>query len=252
VGNGPVELVFIPGFVSHLEVTVEYPPLSRFFERLGSFTRVAIYDKRGQGLSDRPTTPPTLEEGMDDLHAVIEAAGFTRPSLLGVSEGGPMSILFAASHPESVDKLVLFGTYARALQADDFMMGFSASNFDRMLDRLRTEWGGPVLVPFFAPSLADDPAFLEWWARMLRSGMSPGAAVGLMELYREIDVRHALPAIEAPTLVLQKSHDRLVPPAFAEHSPSTSRGGAMSSCPAGTTCSSPKTRTHSSTRSRTS
>ena len=217
VGDGPVELVFVPGFVSHLEVTLEYPPVRRFFERLASFTTLVMYDKRGQGLSDRPSSPPTLEQGMDDLHAVISAAGLTRPSLFGVSEGGPMSLLFAASHPASVDKLALFGTYARLVEAEDFGIGFSASNFDRMLERMRNEWGGPVLVPFFAPSMADDQSFLEWWARMVRSGMGPGAAFDLMELYKEIDVRHALPAIEAPTLVLQKSHDRLIPPAFAEH-----------------------------------
>ncbi len=162
---------------------------------------------------------------MDDLHAVIQAAGFTRPSIFGVSEGGPMALLFAASHPASVDKLVLFGTFARTLEADDFPIGFSASNFDRMLQRMRREWGGPVMVPFFAPSLADDHAFLDWWARMLRSGASPGTAVGLMELYKEIDVRHALPAIEAPALILQKEGDRMVPQAFSEDMANSIPGG---------------------------
>jgi class 3 adenylate cyclase len=217
VGDGPVELVFVPGFVSHLEVAIEYPALRRFFERLASFTRLVLYDKRGQGLSDRPASPPTLEEGMDDLRAVIQAAGLRRPSIFGVSEGGPMALLFAASHPASVDKLALFGTYARTVEADDFSIGFSLDNFDRMLERMRNEWGGPVLVPFFAPSLADDEAFLAWWGRMLRSGSSPSGAVNLMALYREIDVRHALPAIEAPSLVLQKADDRLIPRRFGQH-----------------------------------
>ena len=217
VGEGPVELVFVPGFVSHLEVGIEYPAMRRFFERLASFTRLVLYDKRGQGLSDRPASPPTLEEGMDDLRAVIQAAGLTRPSIFGVSEGGPMALLFAASHPASVDKLALFGTYARTVEADDFPIGFSLDNFDRMLDRMRSEWGGPVLVPFFAPSLADDEAFLAWWGRMLRSGSSPSGAVALMELYKEIDVRHALPAIEAASLVLQKAGDRLIPRRFGQH-----------------------------------
>jgi class 3 adenylate cyclase len=225
VGEGPVELVFVPGFVSHLEVAIEYPGLRRFFERLASFTRLVLYDKRGQGLSDRPSAPPSLEEGMDDLRAVIEAAGLERPSLFGVSEGGPMALLFAASHPASVDKLALFGTYARTVEADDFPIGFSLENFDRMLDRMRSEWGGPVLVPFFAPSLADDEAFLAWWGRMLRSGTSPSGAVGLMELYKEIDVRHALPAIEAPSLVLQKAGDRLVPARFGKDLASHIPGG---------------------------
>ena len=216
LGDGPVELVLVPGFVSHLEVAGEYPAMRRFFERLASFTRLLLYDKRGQGLSDRPATPPSLEESMDDLHAVIDAAGFTRPSIFGVSEGGPMALLFAASHPAHVEKLVLFGTYARVVEADDFPIGFAPDNFDRMLRRMRDEWGGPVLVSLFAPSLAEDEAFLAWWARMTRSGTSPAGAVNLMTLYKEIDARHALPAIEAPSLVLQKSGDRLVPSRFGE------------------------------------
>jgi class 3 adenylate cyclase len=128
-----------------------------------------------------------------------------------------MALLFAASHPANVDKLVLFGTFARTLVADDFPIGFSPSNFDRMLGRMRAEWGGPVLVELFGPSLGDDEAFLTWWARFLRSGSSPSGAVELMALYKEIDVRHALPAIEAPSLVLQKSGDKLLPVRFAEH-----------------------------------
>jgi class 3 adenylate cyclase len=217
LGEGPVEVVFVPGFVSHQEVIVEYPGVRRFFERLASFTRVVVYDKRGQGLSDRATAPAMLEEHMDDLHAVIQAAGLTRPSLFGVSEGGPMALLFAASHPTSVEKLILFGTYARLVIADDYPIGFSVENFDAILKRMRAEWGGPVLTKQFAPSLADDDAFLSWWARLLRSGMSPGGAHALMELYKELDVRHALPAIEAPSLILNKTGDRLVPPRFAEY-----------------------------------
>ena len=217
LGEGPAELVFVPGFVSHLEVAVEYPAARRFFERLASFTRLVLYDKRGQGLSDRPAAPPTLEESMDDLHTVIQAAGFTRPSLFGISEGGPMALVFAASHPASVDKLILFGTYARLVHADDYPIGFHPPDLDLALESMRSEWGGPVLAELFAPSLAQDGAFLEWWARMLRSGASPSTAVALMQLYKELDARHALPAIEAPTLILHTSGDRLVPPRFADY-----------------------------------
>jgi class 3 adenylate cyclase/predicted alpha/beta hydrolase len=233
VGEGPIELVFVPGFVSHLEVAVEYPAMRRFFERLASFATLLLYDKRGQGLSDRPPVPPTLEQSMDDLHAVIEAAGFARPSIFGVSEGGPMALLFAASHPAHVDKLVLFGTFARTMRRDDFEIGFSSRTYDRMLGRMRAEWGGPVLVEMFAPSLGDDEAFLAWWARFLRSGSAPSGAVELMELYREIDVRHALPAIEAPCLVLQKSDDQLVPRRFGEQLAQSIPGGRYFELPGG-------------------
>ena len=225
VGDGPIELVFVPGFVSHLEVAVEYPAVRRFFERLASFSTLLLYDKRGQGLSDRTSAPPTLEESMDDLHAVIQAAGFGRPSLFGVSEGGPMALLFAASHPANVDKLVVFGTFARIMRSDDFPIGFSQETYDRMLARMRAEWGGPVLVDMFGPSLGEDEAFLTWWARFLRSGSAPHGAVELMELYKELDVRHALPAIEAPCLVLQKADDKLLPSRFSEHLAQSIPGG---------------------------
>jgi class 3 adenylate cyclase len=217
VGDGPIPLVFVPGFVSHLEVAVEYPGVRRFFERLASFSTLLLYDKRGQGLSDRPSAPPTLEESMDDLHAVTQAAGFDRPSVFGVSEGGPMALLFAASHPAHVDKLVVFGTFARTMRGDDFPIGFTEEVYNQMLARMRAEWGGPVLVDMFGPTLEEDEAFLGWWARFLRSGSAPAGAVELMKLYREIDVRHALPAIEAPTLVLQKAEDKLVPHRFGKH-----------------------------------
>jgi pimeloyl-ACP methyl ester carboxylesterase len=162
-GEGPVDLVLVPGFVSQVELLAEEPGVARFLRRLAAFSRMLVFDKRGQGLSDRPSAPPTLEESMDDLRAVIQAAGMTRPSIFGVSEGGPMALLFAASHPAHVDKLALFGTFARVVEAPDYPIGFPPSNFDRMLNRMRTEWGGPVLVPFFAQSLADNAAFLDWW-----------------------------------------------------------------------------------------
>ena len=210
-GDGPLELVFVPGFVSHLEIAFEYPPVRRFMERLASFSRLVVYDKRGQGLSDRPNHPPTLEESMDDLRAVIDTAGLTRPAIFGISEGGPMAILFAASHPDRVASLVLYGTYARVSKTADYEFGFEDEEFDAFIELIREDWGGPVGAHLWAPSVADDEAFLQWWARFLRSGTSPRGATELLMLYREIDVRHALPAIEAPTLVLHKDRDLLVP-----------------------------------------
>src|SRR5687767_12748732 len=204
LGDGPLELVFVTGFVGHLEVAFEYPAARRFFDRLASFSRLVVYDKRGQGLSDRPDHAPTLEESMDDLRAVIEAAGLTRPAIFGISEGGPMAILFAASQPERVSSLVLYGTYARIMRAPDYEFGFDPEDVDGILDLMREDWGGPVGLHLWAPSVADDEGFRDWWARFLRSGTSPRGATELISLYQEIDVRHALPAIETPTLVLHK------------------------------------------------
>ena len=206
-----------PGSSGHLELALEYPATRRFFERLASFSRLVVYDKRGQGLSDRPDHPPTLEESMDDLRAVIDAAGLRRPAIFGISEGGPMALLFAASQPDRVSSLVLYGTYARVLQAPDYEFGFESDDVDGVIQLFREDWGGPVGVHLWAPSVADDEAFCDWWARFLRSGTSPRGAMELIRLYEQIDVRHALPAIEAPTLVLHKSGDLLVPHMHGEY-----------------------------------
>jgi|SRR5688572_13313754 pimeloyl-ACP methyl ester carboxylesterase len=217
LGDGPSELVFVTGFVGHLEVAFEYPAVRRFFERLGSFSRVVIYDKRGQGLSDRPDHAPTLEESMDDLRSVIDATGLDRPAIFGISEGGPMAILFAASQPERVSSLVLYGTWPRVVRSADYEFGVDPDDVAGLIQLMREDWGGPVGVHLWAPSLAEDEAFRDWWARFLRSGTSPRGAMELLTLYEEIDVRHALPAIEAPTLVLHRDGDLLVPHMHGEY-----------------------------------
>jgi pimeloyl-ACP methyl ester carboxylesterase len=130
-GDGPLDVVFVPGFVSHVELIWEEPAFARFLRRLTSFSRLIVFDKRGQGLSDRPGQPPTLEESMDDLSAVMEAAECGRAAIFGISEGGPMSALFAASYPERVASLVLYGTYARILKAPDYPQGQRAGAADR-------------------------------------------------------------------------------------------------------------------------
>ncbi len=122
-GEGPPDLVFVPGFVSHVELLWDLPTVARFFRRLASFTRLIVFDKRGQGLSDRPGRPPTLEDSMDDLAAVMEAAGSEEAAVFGVSEGGPMSALFAATFPERVSSLILYGTWARLARAPDYPTG---------------------------------------------------------------------------------------------------------------------------------
>lgn len=210
-GEGPLDLVFVPGFVSHVELIWDEPTVAAFFRRLASFARLVVFDKRGQGLSDRLGRPPTLEDSMDDLRAVMDAAGCERPALFGISEGGPMAALFAASHPERVSSLVLYGTYARMVEAPDYPIGLPGSALDNWTERIRREWGGPIGVDLWAPSALGDRGFEDWWARLLRYGTSPAGAIALMALYRELDVRVALPAIEAPTLVVHCRGDRMIP-----------------------------------------
>jgi pimeloyl-ACP methyl ester carboxylesterase len=210
-GEGPLDLVFVPGFVWHVELAWEEPAIARFLRRLASFSRLIVFDKRGQGLSDRLGRPPTLEESMDDLGAVMEAAGAERAAVFGVSEGGPMSALFAATHPERVSSLILYGTFARMLKAPDFPEGVREERFDQWTEMVHEEWGGAVGVDLWAPSELGNPEFERWWGRLLRQGTSPAGAIDLMGLYREIDVRRVLPAISAPTVVLHRAEDRMIP-----------------------------------------
>ncbi len=210
-GEGALDLVFVPGFVSHVELIWEEPAIAGFLRRLASFSRLIVFDKRGQGLSDRLGRPPTLEESMDDLGAVMDAAGSERAAIFGISEGGPMSMLYAATHPDRVSSLVLYGTYARLLEAPDFRVGVSGERFDWWASLVRREWGGAVGVEFWAPSEAGNLEFERWWSRLLRQGTSPSGAIDLMNLYREIDVRAVLPAIAVPALVLHRRDDRLIP-----------------------------------------
>src|SRR5438270_6521715 len=163
-GDGPLDLLCIPGFVSHLEVLFEAPGAERYFGRLGSFCRVVMYDKRGQGLSDRPPAPPTLEQSMEDARAVLDSAGMTRLAVYGISEGGPTSALLAATYPERVSALVLYGTWARIIAGPRYTDGTSLEVFDRFIETAKRDWGGPVALRLWAPSLADDPDVQRWWA----------------------------------------------------------------------------------------
>lgn len=210
VGAGPRDLVFVPGFVSHQEIVWEEPLVARFFERLACFSRVVLWDKREQGLSDRLGQPPTLEQSIDDLLAVLDAAGCDRVTLVGVSEGGPMAMLFAAAHPERVERLVVYGSYARLLAADDFPIGIPADAFEAFCHELTSHWGDASSLRWFAPSLAADPRHAAWWSRMLRSGASPHGIADLLDLYGRIDVRDVLSAVRVPTLVVHRRDDRVI------------------------------------------
>ncbi|HJZ74298.1 MAG TPA: alpha/beta fold hydrolase [Vicinamibacterales bacterium] len=207
-GSGPVDLVFVMGWVSHLEYFWKEPSFARFLGRLASFSRLILFDKRGTGLSDPVTRLPTLEQRMDDVRAVLEAAGSRRAVLLGVSEGGPMCSLFAATHPAQTEALVMIGTYARRLRAPDYPWAPTRERREQFLREIIENWGGPVGINERAPSVAGDPAFREWWASFLRMGASPAAAVALTRMNADIDVRHVLPTIRVPTLVLHRAGDR--------------------------------------------
>jgi pimeloyl-ACP methyl ester carboxylesterase len=208
-GSGPLDLVWVPGFVSHLEYQWEYPEAAHFSERLGSFSRLIRFDKRGTGLSDREGGIPTLEQRMDDVRAVMDAVGSERAALFGISEGGPMSLLFAATYPERTSALALYGSYARRAWAPDHPFGRTAAEMDRVIETMEREWGGPVGMEIWAPSMAGDERFKHWWANYLRLAASPGAAVAVMRMNLEIDVRHVLPTIHVPTLVIHRTGDRL-------------------------------------------
>jgi len=208
-GTGPLDLVFVPGFVSHLEYQWEHPESARFFERLSSFSRLIRFDKRGTGLSDRVGGIPTLEQRMDDVRAVMDAVGSERAALFGISEGGPMSLLFAATYPERTSALVLYGSYARRAWAPDHPFGRTGEEMGRIIETMEREWGGPVGVEIWVPSMAGDERFRHWWANYLRLAGSPGTAVSVMRMNMEIDVRHVLPVIRVPTLVIHRTGDRL-------------------------------------------
>lgn len=208
LGDGLFDLVFVMGWVSHLEYFWTEPTFARFLRRLASFSRLILFDKRGTGLSDRVTALPTLEQRMDDVRAVMEAVGSRRAALLGVSEGGPMSSLFAATHPEKTLALVMIGTYARRLRAPDYPYGPTHEQHQAFYEEIQRDWGGPVGLEARAPSRLHDPQFREWWSTYIRMGASPGAALALTRMNADIDVRGVLPSIRVPTLILHRTGDR--------------------------------------------
>lgn len=209
VGSGMLDLVFVMGWVSHLEYFWREPSFARFLTRLASFSRLILFDKRGTGLSDRVPLDqlPTLEQRMDDVRAVMEAAGSERAALCGVSEGGPMCSLFAATYPEKTSALVMIGTYAKRIRDDDYPWGPTQEQREAFFALMQREWGGPVGVAERAPSRASDPEFREWWAAYLRMGASPSAAVALTKMNAQIDVRAVLPTIRVPSLVMHRRGD---------------------------------------------
>jgi len=209
-GDGPVDLVRVPGWISNVDYEWEYSPLARLIERFSQFSRFIRFDKRGTGLSDREVGFPTLEQRIEDVHAVMDAVGSDRAVLFGSSEVGNMSILSAATYPDRTAGLILQGCQARGQWAPDYPWAPTKEQIEEQLIELERDWGGAVDLKDGAPSLANDQLAQEWSAAYMRYSASPKAAIAMWRLGAEVDVRGILSSIRVPTLVLQKEHDRWV------------------------------------------
>jgi pimeloyl-ACP methyl ester carboxylesterase len=200
----------VPGWVSNLDLFWEEPAFDHFLRRLASFSRLILFDKRGTGLSDRVTDMPSLEVRMDDVRAVLDAVRSERAALFGYSEGGPMCALFAASYPARTSALIMAGAYARMMAAPDYTFGRTREQYDQFLEQIARDWGGPVGIEKRMPSRVNDIQFRRWWAHYLRASASPQAAAMLLRMNCDVDIRHVLPSIRVPTLVLHSVNDQAI------------------------------------------
>jgi pimeloyl-ACP methyl ester carboxylesterase len=204
-GDGPAQLVLAPGFISQIDNYWDEPHFNRWLTVLGRHARVAMFDKRGTGLSDQVPNLPGMDERMDDLRAAMDLAGFDKAAVMGISEGGSLASLFAATHPERVSGLILYGSFARFTSwfpNDDALQG--------LFDYVEASWGSGNSVGDFAPSMADDEAFRAWWGKFERLGATPRAVIDLMRMNREIDISEIVPSIAVPTLVVHRAQDTVI------------------------------------------
>jgi pimeloyl-ACP methyl ester carboxylesterase len=197
IGRGDLDLVVAPGFISHVEHQLREPSVAHMVSRCSAFARLVLFDKRGTGLSDPVAETGSLEDRVDDMRAVLDAAGSTRAAIFGASEGGPMAAVFAAAYPERTSSLILYGSFARQRWAADYPMGTTPEQHETLL-KFVDRWGDGVGLAAWAPSMAKDPAFREWWAELQRLSASPGMIRSLFNLYPQIDVRSVLPAVRVP------------------------------------------------------
>jgi len=214
LGEGPRDLVLVPGIVSHVEFFHELPGYTDFLRGLAAFARVIVFDKRGNGLSDRVVGTPSLEERMDDIRAVMEAVGSERAALLGVSEGGPLSLLFAATHPGRVDAIVLYETFVRFGGTADYPFGVPRDQHSDVTAAMREVHGSGMSLRVYGASHGDDPRVQALWGRAERLSASPGAARALFEMLLDIDVRGVLPSVRVPCLVIHGTASRSM---FVDH-----------------------------------
>ena len=211
-GDGPHDIVFVPMWASNIDLLDEYPPMAAAFESVSSFARLILYDRRGAGLSDRLCGVATLEEGMDDLTAVLDAVGTEQVSVMGLNEAGSLCCLFAATHPQRVRSLVLYGTFATTTWHDDYPWGQKPEEREAQIQAIKEYWGvegaGQLLLN---PHALDDRAFSRWATRWQRNALSRDALPEVFEMLAKTDVRHVLPSIRVPTLVLHRKDDFAVP-----------------------------------------
>jgi pimeloyl-ACP methyl ester carboxylesterase/DNA-binding CsgD family transcriptional regulator len=207
LGEGPKDLVLVPGFVSHVEVAWEQPRLAHFLERLASFSRLILFDKRGTGMSDPVSSPPSMDERMDDIRAVMDAAGSQRATMFGISEGGTLSLVFACSHPDRAESLVLYGSWARRVAAPDYPFGHSAEELDAVIEEMGRAWASGEWWDGGRPSSSDDARHRLWWARYLRMAASPAMAQNVIRMNMKMDIRDLLATVTQRTLVLHRVDD---------------------------------------------
>jgi class 3 adenylate cyclase/predicted alpha/beta hydrolase len=217
MGDGPIDIIMIPGIFSHVELFHEFPEYSDFFRKLSSFARVIAFDKRGQGLSDRIEGVPNFDQRADDLRAVMDATGSTRATLFGLSEGAAMALLFAASHPSKVSHVITFGGYVKSCASDDYPYMPGREERLRKTDAIIAEWGKGSALGIFVPALGDNEAARKLWGRVERGSCSPSAMRRYFKMNLDIDVRDVLPFVRVPTLVMHHENDRQVPFACSEH-----------------------------------
>ncbi|MGI8794559.1 MAG: adenylate/guanylate cyclase domain-containing protein [Acidimicrobiales bacterium] len=211
VGDGPVDVIFVWGGVSHLELAWEHQPTAMFFENLASFSRLIILDKRGTGLSDRPPFSVDLESRMDDVRAVLDDLGSTSTFVFGESEAAGLAALFAATHPDRVQGLLLYGPLVRVIADEAFPWAHTAEAFDRYVETCTRHWGDGLMMSLHSPSTTHDSIERDYWARLERSSMSPGGFADHMRALRSLDIRPVLPLVHVPTLVLHRRDDPTVP-----------------------------------------
>jgi len=207
IGDGPTDLVLVPGFVSHVEVAWEEPRLARFLTRLASFARLIVFDKRGTGMSDPVADPPSMDERMDDIGAVMDAVGSPRAAILGISEGGTLSLLFAESHPERTSAVVLYGSWARRLAGPDYPYGPSEDELEAVVAGMERAWATGEWWDGGQSNAFDDARHRAWWARYLRMAASPAMAQNVIRMNMRLDIRDTLPRINVPVLILHRTGD---------------------------------------------